>query len=140
MRRRLPELIRFGAAGSASLLLDVGALVALEHLALIPLAVNTAIAFAAGALLNFALTRQWVFAAGSEGMTSERVGPEGTKTSTYRDLVRYALLVGADLVLTTVTVPLLAAVGVDYRVGKLLASGLVAAVNYVALPRWVFRT
>ena len=44
----------------------------------------------------------------------------------------------ATLLLTTVAVPVLAT-GMDYRLAKLAASGLVAALNYVSIPRWVFR-
>lgn len=126
--RRLPELVRFGLAGLVSLLVDVGALVALVNLGVLPLAANTAVAFAVGALVNFALTRQWVFVAAANG-----VSPAG-------DLVRYVLLVCADLVLTAVAVPVLVRAGLDYRLAKLVASGLVAAVNYSALPGWVFST
>jgi len=124
--RRLVELLKFGVAGAATFALDLVLLVLLKQNTSLPLAVDAATAFAVAALVNFALTRHWVF----------DTAPTGRSASA--DLARYALLVGAGLALTAATVPLLAAAGVDYRIAKLLASGLVAAVNYVLLPRWVF--
>jgi putative flippase GtrA len=124
--RRLLELLKFGVAGGSTFALDLGLLVLLRQFTSLPLAVDAAAAFAVAAGVNFALTRHWVFATASAGQSASA------------DLARYVLLVGAGLVLTAVTVPLLAAAGTDYRIAKLLASGLVAAVNYVLLPRWVF--
>jgi len=125
--RRLVELLKFGVAGAATFALDLVLLVLLKQNTSLPLAVDAATAFAVAALVNFALTRHWVF---------DTAAAAGRSASA--DLARYALLVGAGLALTAATVPLLAAAGVDYRIAKLLASGLVAAVNYVLLPRWVF--
>jgi len=124
--RRLVELLKFGVAGAATFALDLVLLVLLKQNTSLPLAVDAATAFAVAALVNFALTRHWVFDTATAGRSASA------------DLARYALLVGAGLALTAATVPLLAAAGVDYRIAKLLASGLVAAVNYVLLPRWVF--
>lgn len=127
LRDRMGELIRFSLVGGASFALDVGGLVALRTLTPLPLAVDTAVAFAVASLLNFVLCRQWVF-------------PDPSRTDQpHADLARYALLVAAGLVLTTLTVPLLAAAGLDYRIAKLVASLLVALLNFVVMPRWVFR-
>jgi putative flippase GtrA len=127
VRRRLGELIRFAVVGLASFALDVGALVALRTATPLPLAVDVALAFAVASLFNFVLSRQWVF-------------PDASRTSRpHADLARYVVLVGAGLLLTTVTVPVLAVLGVDYRLAKLAASGLVALLNFVVMPRWVFR-
>jgi putative flippase GtrA len=125
--RRLPELFRFSAAGLASLLLDLGVLVALKSVTPMPLAWDAGLAFAVAALGNFALTRQWVF-------TTEASGGKPS-----RELARYGVLVAAGLALTTAAVPLVTTTGIDYRVAKLVAAGLVAALNYLILPLWVFR-
>jgi putative flippase GtrA len=125
--RRLLELLRFSVAGAASFFVDLVVLVLLKDHTPLPLALDAAIAFAVAALVNFALSRQWVFDAAAKS------------PSPSADLARYALLVGAGLALTTVAVPLLAGVRVDYRLAKVLASGVVAATNYLLLPRWVFR-
>lgn len=123
--RRLVELLKFAVSGGATFALDLALLVLLEEGTSLPLAVDAAAAFAVAALANFALTRHWVFDTAAAGQSASA------------DLARYVLLVGAGLALTAVTVPLLAA-AMDYRIAKLLASGLVAAVNYVLLPRWVY--
>jgi putative flippase GtrA len=125
--RRLPELFRFSAAGLASLLLDLGLLVALKSHTPMPLVWDAGLAFAVAALANFALTRQWVFTTAAGGQKPSE------------DLARYGVLVAAGLALTTAAVPLLTAAGIDYRLAKLTASGLVAALNYLILPMWVFR-
>jgi putative flippase GtrA len=125
-RQWLREAFRFGLVNLGCFVLDVVALLALRELTALPLAVDAALAFAVAALVNFALSRQWVF---------ERAARGGRP---HADLARYALLVAAGLLITTVTVPLLAGVGVDYRVAKLIASGMVGVSNFVVMPRWVF--
>jgi putative flippase GtrA len=125
--RRLPELVRFSFAGAMSFLLDLGLLVALKSLTPLPLGWVAALAFAAAALVNFALSRQWVFSAAT------------VDSHPPADLARYAVLVVAGLALTTAAVPLLTLIGLDYRLAKMLSSGLVAAMNYLAIPVWVFR-
>jgi putative flippase GtrA len=124
-RRRLPEVLRFGAAGLATFGFDLGCLVVLRTFTSLPLAVDAALAFAIAALVNFTLSRQWVFEAAAQG-------PNPTA-----DLFRYGVLTVVGLAFTAVSVPLLA-LGMDYRIAKLVASGLGAALNFVALPRWVF--
>jgi putative flippase GtrA len=127
LRRRIGELVRFSVVGLASFALDVGALVALRTGTPLPLAVDTALAFGSASLFNFVLSRQWVF-------------PDASRTDRpHADLARYAVLVAAGLLVTTATVPLLAVAGMDYRLAKLAASGLVAVLNFAVLPRWVFR-
>ena len=77
--RRLRELTRFGAAGAVSFLLDLAVLVALRTLTPMPLAVDSGAAFAVAALLNFTLTRRWVFATAAGGGN-----PSGDLTGTVR--------------------------------------------------------
>ena len=43
----------------------------------------------------------------------------------------------ALLLVTSLVVPVLAGGGLDYRIAKLSASGLVAIINFVVMPRWV---
>ena len=125
--QRLLELIRFSAAGVASFLLDLGILVALKSFTSMPLAWDAGLAFAVAALGNFALARQWVFTTAAGGQRPSE------------DLARYGVVVAAGLAVTTAAVPILTAAGIDYRLAKLAASGLVAALNYLILPIWVFR-
>jgi putative flippase GtrA len=121
------ELLRFSLVGGASFALDVGGLVALRTATPLPLAVDAAVAFAVAALFNFVLSRQWVFPQAAAGGRPDA------------DLARYALLVVAGLGLTTLVVPLLAVAGLDYRLAKLVASLLVALLNFIVMPRWIFR-
>ncbi|MBO0867832.1 MAG: GtrA family protein [Micromonosporaceae bacterium] len=124
--QRLVEFVRFSLVGGVSFALDAGALVVLRTYTPVPLAVDTAVAFALGALLTFVLSRQWVF-------------PNADTGKPQADLARYVVLIGVGLGLTTLTVPLLARAGLDYRLAKLVASLLVALLNFVVMPRWVFR-
>jgi putative flippase GtrA len=121
------EFLRFSLVGLVSFALDVGALVTLHNATAFPLALDTALAFAIASLFNFVASRQWVF-------------PDASRIDKpHADFARYALLVGAGLLLTTLIVPVLAATGLDYRLAKLAASLVVALLNFVVMPRWVFR-
>jgi putative flippase GtrA len=127
VRRRIWEFVRFSLVGGAAFTIDVGGLVALHNGTGLPLWLDTALAFAASSLFTFVLSRQWVF-------------PDaGRSRKAHAALVRYAVLVVVCLLLTTVTVPALAALGLDYRLAKLAASGMVALLNFTLMPRWVFR-
>jgi putative flippase GtrA len=53
--------------------------------------------------------------------------------------VRYIIVVVIGLLVTAVLVPALQAAGIDYRIGKILVSGLVGIANYFVFPMWVFR-
>jgi putative flippase GtrA len=127
VRRRVWELVRFSLVGGAAFGIDMGGLVALHQWTGLPLPVDTATAFAASSLFTFVLSRQWVFPDAGRGRKAQAA------------LVRYAGLVIFCLLLTTAVVPLLAATGLDYRLAKLVASGLVALTNFIVMPRWVFR-
>ncbi len=88
----------------------------------VPLAPATATAFLTSVGVNFGLNR---LLAGGTGL----LGPQA---------VRYALLLGANLLLTVVVVSGAGAVGVPYALAKgafVLAS---TAWNYVLYRRWVF--
>jgi len=121
------ELVRFSLVGLACFALDIALLVALRTWTPLPLGVDAGIAFGVAALATFIAGRQWVFAEASRGARP------------HTALARYVILVGAGLLLTAATVPLLAAAGLDYRLAKLAASGLVALGNFIVMPRWVFR-
>lgn len=126
-RERLLEIVRFCAVGLGTFLLDEGALILLHGPARLPLAVATALAYTLAALLNFVLSRQWVFEQASNGARPRTA------------LVRYVIVVVIGLLITAALVPALQAIGIDYRIGKVLVSGLVGIANYFAFPMWVFR-
>lgn len=126
-RERLAEIARYCAVGLTTFGLDEGCLILLHDYSRMPLFLDTAIAFALSSLVNFVVSRQWVFeqaAAGARPRTA---------------LVRYAVVVAVGLLFTAAAVPALSAAGVDYRIGKVLASGAVGIGNYFAFPAWVFR-
>jgi putative flippase GtrA len=121
------ELVRFSLVGLACFALDVAVLVALRTWTPLPLGVDAGVAFGVAALATFVASRQWVFAEARRGARP------------HTALVRYVGLIGAGLLLTAAAVPLLAATGLDYRLAKLAASGVVALGNFIVMPRWVFR-
>ncbi len=126
-RARLAEFARYCAVGLAVFGLDTGTLILLHGNARMPLALATALAFALASLVNFVLSRQWVFDQAAAGARPRAA------------LIRYTVLVVLGLLLTAALVPAIAGSGLDYRLAKTLVSGLVGLGNYLAFPRWVFR-
>ena len=126
-RARLAEIARYCAVGLTTFGLDEGCLILLHTHSGMPLFLDTAIAFALSSLVNFVFSRQWVFEQASQGARPRTA------------LVRYVVVIAIGLLLTAAAVPALSAAGVDYRIGKLLASGAVGIGNYFAFPWWVFR-
>jgi putative flippase GtrA len=124
--RWLGEFIRYSLVSFGGFVLDIGALVALRTLTPLPLAVDAAVAFALAAVFSFALTRQWVF-------------PDARSGRPQADFARYMVLITAGLLVTTAVVAGLAGLGLDYRLAKLGASGLVGLLNFFIMPRWVLR-
>jgi putative flippase GtrA len=127
-RERLAEFARFCAVGLGTFLLDTGSLIVLHAGAHLQLALATALAFALASLVNFALSRQWVFEQAATGARPRTA------------LVRYTVVIVLGLLATAAIVPALAGTGLDYRLAKTLASVVVGLGNYFAFPRWVFRS
>ena len=118
--------MRFAGVNGGCFVLDIVLLLSLHHLAHAPAGVAAAIAFALASVVNFVLSRQWVFARTARGGNPRA------------DLARYAALVTTGLLVTTGAVAVLAHLGLDYRLAKLAASGVVGLLNFVVMPRWVF--
>lgn len=127
-RERLAEIARFCAVGLSVFLLDEGCLILLRTYTHVPLGVDTAIAFTLASLVNFVASRQWVFEQASQGARPRAA------------LIRYVVVVALGLIASALIVPALSSLGIDYRIGKMLASGLVGIGNYFAFPKWVFRS
>ena len=124
-RDRIAEVARFCAVGLATFGLDEGCLILLRsHL---PLGLDTALAYTVASLLNFVLSRQWVFEQASNGASPRTA------------LIRYVVVIVVGLLVTAAAVPALADLGLDYRIGKLLVSVVVGIANYFIFPWWVFR-
>jgi putative flippase GtrA len=126
-RDRLGEVARYCAVGLSVFALDTGCLILLHTHAHLPLLPATALAFALASLVNFVLSRQWVFEQAAQGARPRAA------------LVRYTTVIGIGLLVTAATVPALSSTGLDYRLAKTLASLLIGVGNYFAFPKWVFR-
>ena len=126
-RERILEIVRFAAVGLGTFLLDEGCLILLRSSTRMPLGIDTGIAYTIAALVNFVLSRQWVF----------EQAAEGAKPRTA--LIRYVIVIVIGLLVTAALVPALQSAGIDYRIGKVLVSGLVGIANYFAFPLWVFK-
>ena len=126
-RERLAEIARFCAVGLAVFLLDEGCLILLRSYTHVPLGLDTAIAYTLASLVNFVASRQWVFEQASQGARPRAA------------LGRYVVVVALGLIASALIVPALSAAGLDYRIGKMLASCVVGIGNYFAFPMWVFR-
>ena len=117
-------MLRFGLAGVAGLVVDLGALVALRSGAGWPLAVASGAAFALGWAANYGLVRLWVFRGVAPGGEAGRLG-------------RYLVLAAGNAAATVVVVSGLTWLGADYRLAKVVAVVGLFATNYVLVPRVV---
>ncbi len=117
---------RFLVIGGLSYLVDIAVLKLLHGEAHVALLAAATVSFAVASLVNFALNRQWVFATGRGGRA-------------HRQLVRFYVLVGLNLLSTLLIMGGLAAVGVYYLLAKTIAIVANAVANFFAYRRWVFR-
>jgi putative flippase GtrA len=125
LRRLLPpELLGFGLIGAVTFGIDLALLVLLRHWSRLPLPVAVSVAYVAAFGLNFILNRTVNF-------RSHR--PLGGQ------ILRYAVVVLGDYLLTVGGSTGLAALGLDFRLSRLIASMFVAVFTYSASRWWVFR-
>ena len=118
------HLVRFGVVGGLSFATDILLLWVLHGVAHLWLWLATTLAYLVAFVIGFVLSREWVF-------------PEAGRTRAQ--VYRYCLLVVGVLLLTVLGVQALTWLGVPYLAAKLVTSGVVAIVNYVASRWWVFR-
>ena len=114
---------RFLLVGGLSIGIDAGALYVLHGLAGIWLPVATATSYLISLAFNFAVNRAWTF---------EATGGAG------RHLLRYLILVAANLLVTVVLVEGLTVMGLPYLASKLCTAALLAVVNYFVSRAWVY--
>jgi putative flippase GtrA len=119
------SLMRFAVVGGIGFGTDILVLWLLHGVVHTWLWLATALAYLVAFAISFVLSREWVF-------------PESGRSR--RQLYRYSWLVAGVLVMTVLGVQALVWLGVPYLVAKVLVSGVVALVNYVASRWWVFRT
>jgi putative flippase GtrA len=117
------SLVRYLVMGGLSFAFDFGLLFLLHDVAGVPLAVATPTAFLASFVVTYTLQRLFAFRA------SDAVAPS---------VVRYALLVAANTVLTTGIVAVADSIGWSWVLGKIVAVAITTVGNYFAYRHWVF--
>ncbi len=118
------SMARFAVVGAIGFGTDVGLLWLLHGVLGLWLPPATALAYLVAFAVSFVLSREWVFPHAGDAR---------------RQIYRYGALVAGILLLTVVGVQALVWLDMPYLVAKVLVSGLVAVVNYVASRWWVFR-
>jgi len=125
MRRRLPrKLVGFAILGGFTFLIDLALLASLREWTRLPLPVAVSLSYVVAFGLNFVLNRTVNF------HSHAPVGPQ---------TLRYALVVACDYGMTVGVTTGLAALGMDFRLARVLAATGVAVFTYTASRWWVFR-
>ncbi|WP_432991581.1 GtrA family protein [Dactylosporangium sp. CA-233914] len=125
LRRLLPrELVGFAMLGAFTFSVDLTLLLLLRHTTRLPMPVAVSIAYLTAFGLNFLLNRTVNFRSHA---------PVG------RQVLRYALVALGDYLITVGVSSGLYALGLDVRLARLLAAGVVAVFTYTLSRWWVFR-
>lgn len=125
LRRLLPrQLAGFAILGAFTLGVDLALLTLLRDTTRLPLAVAVSIAYLTAVALNYALNRTVNFRSHA---------PVG------RQIARYAVVMLGDYLVTVGVSTGLAALGLEFQLARLAASGVVAVFTYTASRWWVFR-
>lgn len=117
------SLVRYLVMGGLSFAFDFGLLWLLYDVAGVQLAVATPTAFLASFVVTYTLQRLFAFRA------TDSMAPS---------IVRYAILVAANTVLTTGIVAFADAVGWSWVLGKVAAVTVTTVGNFFAYRYWVF--
>ena len=118
------SLPRFLIIGVLSFIVDAGTLFLTHGVLKIWLPLATTLAYGLSFVVNFGLNRRWAF--GSTGALTGQAA-------------RYIALVGVNFLITLAMVNGIAALGVSYLLAKVLATAVIAGVNYLAYRNWIFR-
>jgi putative flippase GtrA len=119
-----PELLGFGLIGAFTFGIDLALLVMLRDWTRLPLPVSVSVAYVAAFGLNFILNRTVNF------RSHKPLGGQ---------ILRYAVVVLGDYLLTVGGSTGLVALGLDFRLSRWIASMVVAVFTYSASRWWVFR-
>jgi putative flippase GtrA len=117
------SLVRFVVTGGLSAAVDTGTLWLLHGVLGVWLPAATFAGVILAFVVNFLLSRGWVFAA---------------RGSAYRQLGRYLLLAAANWTITVGAVAGLVGLGIHYLVARVAILAVMTAVNFVAYRAWVF--
>lgn len=115
--------LRYLVVGGGAFLIDLGLLALLHDVFAVPLVVATPAAF----LLSFAIT-----------YFLQRAFTFGTEAGMASSAVKYTTLVAFNTVATTAIVAAVAALGLPWVVGKVVAVGSTTVWNYFAYRYWIF--
>jgi putative flippase GtrA len=118
------SLPRFLIIGVLSFVVDAGTLFIAHGLLKVWLPLATTLAYGLSFVVNFGLNRRWAF---------------GSTAAVNRQAARYMALVGVNFVITLLIVNGIAALGVSYLLAKVMATAVIAGINYLAYRNWVFR-
>jgi len=122
---RLPAtFVRYVAVGLISFAVDAGTLWFLYTVVGTALWLATSAGFWLSFTVNFAANKYLTF---------------GVRANGSRQLVRYAVLVGANYLANLAIVTGLVALGLQVLVGKIIAVAVLTVVNYFSYRFWVFR-
>ena len=117
-------IIKFLLVGVASFAIDLGLLALLHEVGGVDLWIATPIAFLASLVFNFLVQRKFTCQSGSRAHVS---------------FMKYGVLVVFNLVAIDVIVNLFAASGISYAVGKVVATVLTTAWNFLLYKYWIFK-
>lgn len=116
---------RFVVVGGLTFLVDITALKIGHDFMGLSLPLATVSAFSLAFLVNFQLSRQWAFTSAED-------------TLVRRQLVRFVVVVVANLVSTLLIVLGLVHLSVYYLSAKIIAVAVNSCANFVLYRRWVF--
>ena len=119
------ELARFIIVGGVSFVIDLGLLMLLHEVFLVDLLIATPVAFLTSLAFNYALQRAFTFRA------------ENGKSVSF---VKYCLLVAFNTLAVDVIVNFIDWLGAGYQVGKVIATILTTAWNFLLYKHWIFKS
>jgi putative flippase GtrA len=119
------QITRYLLVGTVSFFLDAGSIWLTYRMLHLSIGAATTLGFMGGLTFNFIASKTFTF---------------GARSDMPGQTVRYAVLLGANYVVTLIIVSASETWGPGYLIGKLCSAGLIASSNYYALGHWVFVT
>lgn len=119
------ELARFIIVGGISFVIDLGLLMLLHEVFLVDLLIATPIAFLTSLAFNYALQRVFTFRA------------ENGRSVSF---IKYCLLVAFNTFAVDVIVNFADWLGAGYQIGKVIATILTTAWNFLLYKHWIFKS
>lgn len=119
MKKLLEQIIKFGFVGAVAFLIEYGILILLTDVFGIYYLVSSVIAFTVSVIFNYYASVRWVFTVRKKQQTSQQ-------------LAVFIILSVIGLLINTLVMWLLTGIfGMDYRISKILATGVVMVYNFI---------